>query len=161
MFYFFAFLLLLLAVFVVLGSSTFLGRPLPGTPRITFSAAASYKVSGVIGLSPFLKRRCFAVIYGIPSISAISDIVKYSPFNCMFFSLLINVSQWSNLFNPPMTKLLKLLTVTRHLNYLTNIKIKHKKYLKKDKIFFKLIDNKCNIMLHLKHKINKKLSYKN
>jgi hypothetical protein len=49
------------------------------------SADSAYRTSLVIGFILALKRRCFAVKYVISSLSAISDIVRYSPFN--FISL--------------------------------------------------------------------------
>jgi hypothetical protein len=73
------------------------GRPLPGTLRIASMADLSYKTSFVTGFIPALKSRCFAVKYVISSLSAISDIVRYSPVN-FIPSLSVNVSKRFNFY---------------------------------------------------------------
>ena len=58
------------------GSAGFLGRPLPGTLRMASRADSGYMASLVKGLIPAVSRRLWAVLYDMPSFSAISNIVN-------------------------------------------------------------------------------------
>ena len=57
------------------GSGSFLGLPLPGTLRIASKSSLVYKASCEKGLHPARCNRLFTVSRGIPSLSAISEIV--------------------------------------------------------------------------------------
>lgn len=86
---------------------TLAGRPLPSTLRIASRADFSYRTSLVTGFIPALKSRCLAVKYVISSFSAISDIVRYSPFNFML-SLSVNVFKRFIFFEHPNNFLYKI-----------------------------------------------------
>jgi len=93
----------------LLAGAVFFGLPLPGTLRIASSALLGNMASLATGLMPALKSRCFAVKYVISSSSAISRIVKYSPFSFIIL-LSENVSERlknAGLLNRRIVKLVK------------------------------------------------------
>ena len=82
----------------LVGSITFLGRPLPGTLRRISKTDASYKASDVTDFMPSLWIRTFTALGSMFSSFANSMIVKKFPFS-FICKLSVNVTKSFNLLN--------------------------------------------------------------